>query len=404
MMKKSIIFVLLSLLLLAAGRQPLAQAAPGLQGNILANPGFEAPYDDGVADGWTLWFEESDADAIPEECTEPYFLPPTARVETESALVAQGAASQFVGNEADPWHGGVMQTVAATPGARYRFTFLATGRASDEAYPAPSDTAVSMGVRAGIDPDGSGSWSDGDVVWSEPASPHMAGGDASWQTITVEATATGEQITVYGQANFGGAGNCRANLHLWIDDAELSVAQPAPTATPLPTPAGTICVNAFADPDGDGLHEEAEGAMAGVTFTVVDDEGEIRQGISSGPEPVCFRELPTGSYQVAQSVPATLEMTTGANIDVTLGEGETVMVDFGSRLRPEPQDITVDDTVSSETIAIDDDDVVATGGVAPADEAEGFSLLAVSGLAAIFLAVTMFVVLLFLLLRRRRGG
>ncbi|MDX1662782.1 MAG: hypothetical protein R3272_03245 [Candidatus Promineifilaceae bacterium] len=172
------------------------------------------------------------------------------------------------------------------------------------------------------------------------------------------------------------------------------------TATPPPPPVGTICVNAFADPDGDGLHDAGEGAMAGVTFTVVSEDGEVWQGISSGPEPVCFLNLLTGSYQVAQAVPATLESTTGTNIEVELDEDETVMIEFGSRLRPEPQDITVDDTVSSETVSVDVEEVVDTAGVAAVEEAEGFSLLAVSGLAAIFLALILLGVLFFLWRRR----
>lgn len=440
-MKKTYLTLLLPLLIalvLAAQVAVPAIAVPAQQANLLVNASFEDPYNGGAANGWARWHNASTGDFKPAECSDTYFFQPLWSRETNPALVVDGSISQHIGNQYDTWHAGVMQDVAVTPGATYRFTFRAIGRASNEQYPAPSDTAVNLGVRAGIDPNGSGLWYDDDVVWGGSGSPHDGGDQSNWQQFSVETTAAGNVITVFASANVAGAYQCRAHLDVWFDNAQLIEAAPPPTNTPLPQPTlppatntpvrptatntpdvtatttleptetstntpepptgGTICVNAFADENSNGQHEESEGSMAGVTFTIVRDGEVAAQGISTGPQPICFDELEAGSYQVAQTVPATLEMTTGANTEISLNEGQTIRIEFGSRVRPEEEVSTnpSSTTVDAETELVDD---------ALSTEAEesgfGSSLLAMSGLAALLLGVIMAGVLLFLVLRQR---
>lgn len=427
---------LLLLVALAAASQVMAREPR--QTNLLTNPSFEDPYNaDGAASGWSRWHR--DTQTKPENCSDAYaFLPQWSR-ETNGALVRDGFISQHVGNQFDTWNAGVFQTVNATPGTTYRFSFWAIGRASNEQYPTPSDQAVNLGARAGIDPNGSGLWTDADVVWGGAASPHDTGNQANWQQVSVEATATGNQITVFVSANLMGANNCRAHLDVWFDAAQLVEAGPPPTntpppqptaspaplrtntpvpatatataeaeaeesptatseptaaatATPEPSPTGLLCVNAFGDTNADGQHDPDEGAMAGVNFTIASGDTVVQRAVSTGPEPICF-ELEPGNYQVVQETPPTLEMTTGATAGITLAEGQTVRVEFGSRVR---QQVASDDTTGSAG----DPSAIAT---APAteDEAASRSILAYSGLAALFLGIAMLGGLIFMVLRQR---
>ena len=439
-MKKSFLVLLFSLLAglaLAARDGAPVTAVPARQSNLLTNPSFEDPYNNGAANGWARWHDGSTGDYKPEGCSDVYYFLPKWERETNPALVVDGSISQHVGNQFDTWHAGVMQDVAVTPGATYRFTFVAIGRATNEQFPAPSDGSVNLGVRAGIDPDGSGLWYDGDVVWGPAGSPHDAGDQANWQQFSVEATAAANVITVFTSANVAGANNCRAHLDVWFDNAQLIELAPPPTSTPPPPPTsppatntppatatpdatatdtpvptetptntpeppqgGTICVNAFADENSNGQHEETEGAMAGVTFTIVRDGEVVGQGISTGPQPICFEEIEPASYQVAQTVPPALEMTTGANAEISLSEGQTIRVEFGSRLRPDDADVASANP-SSTTVDADTELVDDALGTDAEETGFGSSLLAMSGLAALFLGVIMAGVLLFLVLRQR---
>jgi len=77
--------------------------------------------------------------------------------------------------------------------------------------------------------------------------------------------------------------------------------------------------------------------MADVTFTVASENAIIGSVISDGTEnPKCFFNLEQGRYQVAQQVPAHLQMTSAANVAVEATAGNTVGVGFGSRVRGAP--------------------------------------------------------------------
>lgn len=418
-----------------------AAAAPPQQTNLLSNPSLEDPYENGAASGWGRWHQES---ADPGACSGPYaFLPKWAR-ETNGALVRDGFVSQHVGNQFDTWHGGIYQTVQVQPGVTYRFTFWAIGRASNDQFPAPSDGAVNLGVRAGIDPNGSGLWSDGDVVWGGSASPHDGGNQANWQQVSVEATAATNQITVFIAADLRGANNCRGHLDVWFDQAQLTETGPPPTNTPppqptappqptlppapvatntpvpptptetpevtptntpeptaiptdTPEPGAAICVNAFADANANGQHDEDEGAMAGVTFTIAREGQVVGTGVSTGPVPICFEDLEEGLYQVAQTVPNTLQMTTGASAELTLTQGQTVEIKFGSRQRVE--EVSNADVPGADTTTPDPDGVPGVEDVEPVTGQR--SLLQMSGLIFLILGVLLMGGLIFIFLRRR---
>lgn len=442
LIRLSQLLLLLCLLALAVrnGAEPTS-AAPARQSNLLNNPSFEEPYGGGTAQNWSPWHQELNSNPKPENCSDRYSVKPTWTPEYNGSIILDGGRSQHIGNQFDTWRAGVMQTVNVNPGSTYRFSFWGTGRASNDQYPIPSDTAVNLGIRGGIDPNGSGVWSDGDVIWGAAGSPHMGGGSGNWQQFTVEATATGNQMTLFVQGDTSGAQQCRAHIDIWFDKAELVQAGPPPTNTPPPPPppppqpvatntpmpptatdtpaipptstpvptetptntpeppqGGVICVNAFADSDANGLRDEGEGYMAGVTFTVAQGDQVVANGVSSGSSTaICFASLPAGTYVISQQVPRNVEMTTAQTATVDVTDGSTISLEFGSRVETDG---------SGEAIGEVTPD---TGDGQSPDQGEnsgsgdgGPSTIAIIGLGAILVAVVLLVVLIVVLLRQSR--
>ncbi|WP_420641381.1 hypothetical protein [Candidatus Leptofilum sp.] len=428
---------LLVMLLLLLGLSSQVQSAAA-QTNLLQNAGFELPYNaDGSANGWGRWFRNSSADQFA-DCANGYHKEPHWSAETVSAsLIHSGSASQHVGNQWDTWAAGVLQTVSVTPGSTYRFTVWARGRASNESFPAPSEAGLRMDVQVGIDPNGSGLWNDADVKWSGFIQPHD-----TWQQASVEITATGDKVTVFTAADYGlqGVNQCRAHLDVWFDSAELIEVGPPPTNTPVPQPTSpppppatstpiptatleptatavpteaptntpeppagaTICVNAFADDNGNGQFDSSEGYMGSVAFRVANNTQVVGQAISTGTdEAVCFEGLEAGAYQIEQVVLGPLEMTTAGTTSVTVESGQTAGVQFGSRLR---QDGATQPTSDAEAVA-DAATAVSTTAAESGDETavdapEEGGLAAWSGLALLIVAVVLLGGILFAVLRR----
>ncbi len=158
------------------------------------------------------------------------------------------------------------------------------------------------------------------------------------------------------------------------------------------TEMATICVNAFHDENANGQHEDNEGFMAGVTFIIADDATVIAQAVSNGTNTaVCFENLPPGTYQVAQDVPAPLEMTTAANTSIEAVADNPIGLEFGSR-------VPVQNTAPTESEPVDE--AATAKPTAEPTEESGNNLVAWGGLLVIVLAVVLLGVLIFALLRR----
>jgi len=416
-----------------------------LQTNLLQNPGFEEPYGNGVAQGWGPQHADQNSNPKPDNCSDYYTVLPKWSPELATgSLILEGGRSQHIGNQFDTWNAVVMQDVDVSAGSTYRFSFYSTGRASNEQYPAASDGAVNLGVRAGIDPNGGGSMLSGSIVWGGSGSPHMSGGDANWQQFSVEATAVGSKITVFVSANTGGANQCRAHLDVWFDKAELVTAGPAPTNTappppppppqpvatntPVPPPptatpeipptatlvptaiptntpetpsGGEICANAFADANKNGIHDIDEGWMAGVTLSLIQDEKVVGTGVSTGTEiSVCFQQL-SGIYHIAQTVPRNLEMTNAPVTNpIEAVDGASHYVPFGSWFASE----TDGETVAEATPGQGADNQGNSGeNESGSNDDNGTNPLALVGLGAIVLAIVLLGALIVILLRQQRA-
>jgi hypothetical protein len=413
-------FSLLLVLLLAtlgtvvapAGR---AGAAPPAQGpNLLNSPGFEAPAGgSGTDPAWARWHEEQCNRDAPNY---DFVCQPDWSVENNPALVRSGGQSQHIGVYWTPWHGGVMQTVAAPAGARVRLTAWGRVRAAQEQFPAPSDPTVDARLRVGIDPNGGGLWYQ-NVTWSGTINPHD-----TWQAVSVEATVgAAGQVTVYLGANF--RGYSRTHLDVWWDDALLEVvasptATPAPRATlppvtntPLPTPTpeptatptelptetptpeptatptpavGSICVVAYDDSNRNGIQDGVEGAISGATITLFDGQQIVDTQVSNAlAGEVCFDNLAPGPYQVFQNLPDSRQPTTADSVPVDLQGGQTVKILFGSVAAvpvAEPTAVAAVPTTAPEPTAVP---------AQTAREGIGETLIAVSGIIVLLVAAAL---------------
>jgi hypothetical protein len=104
------------------------------------------------------------------------------------------------------------------------------------------------------------------------------------------------------------------------------------TPTPLPvTGKGQICVSFFNDLNGDASRNvDTEGLVAGGQISVALTEGtEVGSVTTDGIDRQCFKDIPSGEYNIAAAAPEKFNPTTEMNQRRTLEPGDTVYVSFG---------------------------------------------------------------------------
>ncbi len=227
-------------------------------GNLLVNPGFEAPYvkqcchtEEGlvglpideiqVAHGWLgWWYPPGSDDAHPEYCGQDAPDKCQAWHRPEWRDAAPFAERIHEGEDAQKYFtfysvheaGMVQQVQGIPPGAKVRFSVYMQAWSNDTDSPTSSGQD-SMGMKVGIDPTGDvNPWSP-NIVWSAVHDAFDA-----YQQYTVEAVAQGDTVTVFthSQPMWGYKHN-----DVYVDDASLVVLgdAPLPAPTPAAAPAGT---------------------------------------------------------------------------------------------------------------------------------------------------------------------
>lgn len=113
-----------------------------------------------------------------------------------------------------------------------------------------------------------------------------------------------------------------------------------PTATrPPPTPAQAtstppqtaVCLSAFQDSNGNGLHDSSEWLQPGVAFIVYTADLVIGNYITDGvSEPHCLQVEP-GNYQITRSRAANETLTSSGNQAILLNPGDVMYLTFGGQ-------------------------------------------------------------------------
>lgn len=114
---------------------------------------------------------------------------------------------------------------------------------------------------------------------------------------------------------------------------------PTPTATPiLPTPSpkpgsGTICILLFNDLDGDSIRQDSEVSIPDGAISFGNSAGSVSESTKTvmGTDPLCFEQLPEGSYTISVAAPEGYNPTTQNSYDLVLKAGDITYVNFGAQ-------------------------------------------------------------------------
>ena len=136
-------------------------------------------------------------------------------------------------------------------------------------------------------------------------------------------------------------------LLLGIVDIPTATQGPPPSATSnvpsvTPTPgSGEICVMLFNDINGNGRKDPEEFPMQGGAISITNREGltsltgvtviDADPGTSDEFEPLCFKDLPEGDYNISLGPPEGYNATTIMNYPLSLIAGDTSIIDFGAQ-------------------------------------------------------------------------
>ncbi len=126
---------------------------------------------------------------------------------------------------------------------------------------------------------------------------------------------------------------------------ETAVLGPSPTPTellPTPTPKpglGNLCILLFQDINGDAVRQEEEVSIPDGLISFGNQSGEVSMTTNTvaGSEPECFNDLPEGRYTISVAIPEGYNPTTELDIEVNLGAGEEIYVNFGAQLNSQAQ-------------------------------------------------------------------
>ncbi len=126
-------------------------------------------------------------------------------------------------------------------------------------------------------------------------------------------------------------------------ETETTIAPVETEVTPVPTPVpgfGNVCIVLFDDLDGTGMRTEDESFLAGGAVNINNRLGTVSlSGTTPGGnpdlddtvEPLCFKEVPEGEYNVSVAIPDGYNATTTTNFALTVNPGDDITIDFGAQ-------------------------------------------------------------------------
>jgi len=139
-------------------------------------------------------------------------------------------------------------------------------------------------------------------------------------------------------------------------------ASPAPAVVATPTlmvgPAvegkGQICIDLFDDLNGNGMSETGEALIAGGAASVVHRGGKasVTGNTTGGVNPLCFSDLPVGSYTISLAVPDGYNPTTAMQYVLDLRNADQVILDFGAQMSSAAQPLPVSEGGRSPLLGI----------------------------------------------------
>ncbi len=112
--------------------------------------------------------------------------------------------------------------------------------------------------------------------------------------------------------------------------------------TPSPTPSagfGDICIVLFNDVDGNGMRIETEPYLEGGVVSINNRSGTVSltgNTVGGDPEtqdiePLCFKEVLEGEYNISMAIPDGYNETTTTNYALTVKAGDNITIDFGAQ-------------------------------------------------------------------------
>jgi hypothetical protein len=130
-----------------------------------------------------------------------------------------------------------------------------------------------------------------------------------------------------------------------------ALVSPQPTSIiPTPTPfygSAQVCVALYNDVNGDGLRQAntdefdsyiadgTEPTIAGGAVSLTSLTGTYSQTLTTlaGLDPVCFPDVPEGSYTISAAVPEGYNPTTALTFQLAVKPGDQAFVSFGAQSR-----------------------------------------------------------------------
>lgn len=192
------------------------------QENLLTNGGMEqgefGPYtgrgraDLNIPAGWNIWLGQGSTDTFYNRGDKVYGFPKFGF----GFNVAEGTYALHLDGSYVQFNSAVFQTVNVSEGDNVRGEAAAQIKACDgQTGSCSSNSSTGAQVRIGIDPNGGNDPNASEIVWSGWSTPHDR-----WERISVEATATGGQVTLF---LFSTQGAPAVSNYSYWDDAKLTL-------------------------------------------------------------------------------------------------------------------------------------------------------------------------------------